>query len=64
MQMMLNGFALRLASRPGTGAKLTQQTCYFISFLLLDGLVVQSFKEDVQNQNVVSEEEKQQPPIR
>lgn len=36
--------------------KLTQQTRHFISFLLLDGLVVESFEEHVQNQDVVSEE--------
>lgn len=33
---------------------LTQKTCQFIGFLLFDGFVVQCFKEDIQNQNVIT----------
>lgn len=39
---------LKMSGKP------TQQTCHFVSFLLLDGLVVQSLEEHVQNQDVVS----------
>lgn len=35
-------------------SKPTKQTCHFVGFLLLDGLVVQSLKEHVQHQDVVS----------
>lgn len=37
--------------------KPTQQTCHFVSFLLLDGLVVQSLEEHVQHQDVVPAKE-------
>lgn len=37
---------------------LTQQTCHLVSFLLLDGLVVQSLEKHIQHQDVVSERAK------
>lgn len=33
---------------------LTQKACQFIGFLLFDGFVVQRFKVDIQNQNVIT----------
>lgn len=34
--------------------KRTQQTCHLVGFLLLDSLIVQSFEENIQHQDVVS----------
>lgn len=39
----------------GPGLKRTQQTRHLVRLLLLDGLVVQSLKENVQHQDVVPE---------
>lgn len=59
-QYVLKGAWLKWLD-PGLEKKLddewqpTQQTCHLIRFLLLDGLVVECFKEHVQHQDVVSE---------
>lgn len=33
---------------------LTQKACQFVGFLLFNGFVVQCFKVDIQNQNVIT----------
>lgn len=53
---------ISIAWEAGSGPELkpTQQTCHLVRLLLLDGLVVQRLKENVQHQDVVPENKEAQ----
>lgn len=55
MKERLSRGVLRISSARPQSRRLTQEACQLVGFLLLDGLVVQRLKEDIQNQDVISE---------
>lgn len=54
MKERLSRGVVRISSARPRSRRLTQEACQLVGFLLLDGLVVQRLKVDIQNQDVIS----------
>lgn len=54
MKKRLSRSVVRISSTRPRSRLLTQEACQLVGFLLLDGLVVQRLKVDIQNQDVIA----------